>query len=97
MKAFSCDCKRCDGSGEIVCPDCGGQGSFPQSIETAKLDKDMPHFAELVELQKDAWRVRAQCEELQFLNPTGSVRYTEQLNGALATIEGQAAKVKGKK
>ena len=80
-----------------MCPDCKGEGTKESSIERAVLTKDMTHFAELVELQKDARRVRGQCVKLQQLNPSRSGSYTEQLFATLATIEAQAAKVKGMK
>jgi hypothetical protein len=80
-----------------MCPDCNGEGTKESSIERATLTKDMTHFAELVELQKYARRVRRQCEQLQKLNPARSGSYTEQLFVTLATIEGQAAKVEGMK
>lgn len=87
---MKCDCKRCDGMGEIECPECDGSGEFDDSIETVRLHKTMKGYEELVELQKDARRVRRQAERLIELNPARSGSYNEQLVATLAVINSQA-------
>jgi hypothetical protein len=97
LKSFSCDCPRCAGAGQIMCPDCRGEGTKEASIERAVLTKDMTHYSQLLELQQDARLTRRKYAVLCELNPSCSGRYTEQLFATLATIEAQAAKVKGMK
>ena len=93
---MKCTCKRCDGTGQTVCPDCNGQGEEIISIEQLDIHPNMEHRAEFEELKKDAARVRRQCAELQLLNPARMQSYNDQMIGALNSINAQADKLAGK-
>lgn len=90
---MKCDCKRCDGSGEIVCPDCGGDGGRDVPIQRVVLKTDNPNFYDLSELRKDAIRIMRQAEQLRKLNPERAQTYTEQELACLTEINRQANEV----
>ena len=89
---MKCQCEKCRGRGTIECPDCHGRGEWECSIERCTLEKSMPNYDELMELQRDANRVILQAQRLTELNPQRGDSYSEQLKGCLFVINGQAEK-----
>ena len=87
---MKCNCERCEGNGQITCLDCDGQGTVDQGIEFVDLKPQMTGYAELVELQKDARRVRRQAEQLIAANPARRDSYAAQLESCLKEIDAQA-------
>ena len=90
---MKCECKECNGSGEIECPDCNGTGEDDREISDIVFDKEHPYFEELTALQGDAKRVSAQFRELARRNPARLESYDGQLRATLNKIERQAEEV----
>jgi hypothetical protein len=90
---MNCYCDRCNGEGEITCPDCDGQGVIPGDLAVLEPPPNHPHRDELLALRDDLLRVREQAKELAALNPARADRYREQLNATEKTIEAQATKL----
>ena len=93
---MKCSCSSCGGTGQIQCPECGGDGMEEKSIERVALRKNDKHYDELMELQGDATRVIDQAMRLNVLKPERSKSYNEQLRGCLAVINRQADLLKEK-
>ena len=89
-------CRECDGNGVVECPCCSGNGTNYGRIDTIKITATCEHADELLELQKDARRVIAQCAELKTLRPEFSEKYDEQLAAVIAVIDRQAEEVSTK-
>ena len=88
---MKCKCSRCNGYGEIECPDCEGEGIGDEiSVGAAKLNPEMENYEELKALQDDARRLRRQTERLIELKPEREKIYREQLAACLTVVEGQA-------
>lgn len=94
---MKCTCQECSGRGRINCPECEGSGQGIYAIDRICLDKSMPGYTQLVELQRDALRCIKQAEQLTRLNPFREASYHEQLSGCLAVINKQAEDVLKKK
>ena len=86
-------CNECGGSGRVECPCCNGEGQRNRRIDLITIPKDDPCYDELIELQKDANRVIAQCKELKVMNPQFALKYDEQMNDVLNDLDKQAEKV----
>ncbi len=88
-----CDCQRCQGSGEITCPNCDGKGKAETSIEHLEVPKGHPQAIELLELKADCLRAIRQTAELCGLNPDRRDSYNLQLVAVLEELDKQAAKL----
>ena len=97
-----CRCQTCNGTGKVTCDECDGEGyDEEQAIEYMKIEQYPSRYslynheeaAALLELQKDAKRVRAAAEQLSLMRPCMAGRYTDQMVEAHQAIEGQAREV----
>lgn len=89
-------CKNCNGTGKVVCDECGGEGELGFELavlETAKLNPRGKHFDELLALKNDAARVRSDAQRLIEIVPGRAESYRAQMEGALAVIELRAEKL----
>lgn len=87
---MNCTCKNCQGTGEVPCFECHGDGYYEITIENATLDKDMPHYQELLDLQADARAARTATARLKELNFFAVESYEAQFKTTLASINRQA-------
>jgi hypothetical protein len=87
---MKCNCEECNGSGSKTCPKCDGQGVFEGSIENMTLQPSMHNYAELVEIKKDASRVKRLAARLAEINPARAESYAAQLETTIFVINRQA-------
>jgi hypothetical protein len=85
-----CNCERCRGDGEIVCPECNGRGHYEGALERMVLERGVENYDELLALQNDAKRVIRQADTLTKLRPDRASSYAAQLDAALETINREA-------
>ena len=94
---MKCKCKECLGSGAVECPECDGSGELDGGIETAKVEKWMNGYEDLLDLQSDARRVINQAKRLTELKPHHREVYAQQLQSVLLVINRQAEEVAKRK
>ena len=79
-------CPECDGTGHITCDNCNGFGEDECDIMHIKLTPDMPHYNQLIELRRDAVRLRHQADELKRLMPARANSYENQFEAAMKAV-----------
>lgn len=94
---MKCYCDECGGTGQINCPECEGQGEQEGDIADIKLERNMKHYDDLIECQKDARRVIKQAERLTQINPNRMKSYEAQLSATLFIINAEADKISKRK
>ena len=94
---MKCQCETCEGKGVLICDDCNGKGENDYAIQVAPLDESHPKYDELLQLQSDANRVIAQCEELKKMRPDRIDSFNQQLESTLKEINRQADKLNASK
>lgn len=90
---MKCYCGNCHGSGEVVCPECDGEGTYEGDIQDVKLERSMENYDDLIEFQKDANRVIKQARRLSEMKPERAESYAAQLRATLFVINAQADRV----
>lgn len=95
---MKCDCTKCHGNGtiEIECPDCDGDGSNNIPIERAPLDLSDEHYPALLQIQQDAQRIIKQGAELANFKPHRADSYARQTAACLAILDHEAQALKTK-
>lgn len=89
---MKCDCNKCHGNGtiEIECPDCDGEGDRNIPIERIDLDRSDEHYPELLQIQLDAQHLIHQAAELANLKPHRADSYARQTAACLAILDHEA-------
>ena len=91
-----CVCAECDGAGEIVCPECGGDGGTYESIDKARIPSTVKCYDELRDLQMVAATCKRQCDELSEMMPHNADKYRAQLAGIIDDLNVSAEKISTK-
>lgn len=94
---MKCQCEYCGGDGVVECDDCNGKGETDYTIQDAPLNGLHPKYEELFQLQLDARRAIAQCEELKKMRPDRIDSFNQQLFVTLKEINRQADKLNASK
>ena len=94
---MKCACGYCGGNGTVICDDCNGKGDAYYTIQDAPLNELHPKYDELFQLQLDAKRAIAQCEELKKMRPDRIDSFNQQLVATLKDINRQADKLNSSK
>ena len=93
---MKCECKTCKGEGtvEVSCHDCDGEGRYFRCITTVDLEAigrlDSSDLESLGRLQADAARCQDQAVRLPQMNPACADSYAQQLRATLAKLNQEA-------
>lgn len=81
------NCEYCDATGQVICPECDGEGVCDVDL----LDmNDTERSKEFSEIQEHARRVQMQHDELCKLKPEKKAEYDSQLSKVLRELEKEA-------
>ena len=94
---MKCECKACDGTGEITvdCEECDGEGKLDICISKMSkkglgLGLGSDDRDTLTQFQKDAIRCQEQAKRLSEMNPSCAESYAGQLAATLTKLNHEA-------
>lgn len=87
---MKCECPECQGTGQIPCSKCDGDGDVNVPIERMTLDCESKQYRALLAIQQDAWRIIRQYAVCANLKPHRADSYARQTAACLAILDHEA-------